>query len=68
MMVDGERWERLRDVAGLVPGRSASTVRAWVASGRVRSCELRGREVWVCVSDVLRADARAGRRRPGTRR
>lgn len=67
-MVDGERWERLRDVAAVVPGRSASTVRAWVASGRVRSWDLRSGEVWVCVGDVLRADARAGRRRRRTRR
>lgn len=63
VLVAGERWERLRDAACLVPGLPAGTLRAWVSRGRVRSVRVGG-QAWVAVDDVLAADAaRTPRRR-----
>ena len=62
MIVTGEWWERQRDVSAAVPGLPAATVRAWTASGRVRSVRVGG-AVWVSMPDVLAADAQSSRRR-----
>ncbi len=62
MIVEGEWWERLRDVPGIVPGMPAGTVRAWASSGRIRKVRV-GRESWVCMTDVFDADAESNRRR-----
>lgn len=68
VLVAGERWERLRDAASLVPGLPAGTLRAWVSRGRVRSVRVGG-QAWVAVDDVLAADAaRTPRRRRAVRR
>lgn len=65
MIVEGEWWERLRDVPSVVPGLPAGTVRAWASTGRVRRVRVDA-EAWVCMTDVLDAEAESKRRRrPG---
>lgn len=67
MIVDGEWWERQRDVSDIVPGLPGGTVRAWASTGRIRSVRV-GAEAWVSMTDVLDAEAESQRRRSGDMR
>lgn len=63
MIVEGEEWLRLSMVGERIPGVAESTIRVWSSRPEVRRLTV-GREVWVCVEDLLTVEAASRRSRP----